>query len=626
MIDDMDVTWRERYLPRRVRMSAPRVAAVLIAALMLAMSGAGSAHALDGDPDYWKETQTRRDSVHRFLYEQSPQQIPSAYDDVQEDARVLRERQRSLPPSNPTASSLWQRIRTLEIKSALNTPLRALGTVGLALGTYEFGLKMGSDINAKFLRVGLPEAVTFAEISAQRLQFRSQGYVIRESYSGTNPWNGLFSSDPALTMPYDGWHWEHQRGWEAWWGYFNDLDLSWCDTFSAPPPVPDGFERTAAPMECTTDPYAPPKAVGESVTYTASEDALRATAPIEDYNGQPYDRAVAAPPAPSQSSVEDTIEAELDKPENEVLRDWLCAHLGGDCTDPTGQLIKIRSCRGDSYTSCRTRLQDAGFTGTITSHMLGTEDAVMEEQADRVTATSPAPGTQALPDAAITIYVNPDTMPQMTATETAIAEALKTNNPETITDENKKTIARACARYAADGGRTAGDCASLPVFITGADAQGPANNDIAGLAHNPGWFALHRRDAPDNPRWYAGKAEPAPGCQEGVNEPSRPPGEDLHCDEFPFWSTLEAYGGSMNFGITPRIRWTLGTENRRQGRRLQHFYDTSPPSQRNPFRGCNIHKYAATTLPLEVLPGTEFLNVPLPPGNGIDTVGICNRP
>jgi hypothetical protein len=77
-----------------------------------------------------------------------------------------------------------------------------------------------------------------------------------------------------------------------------------------------------------------------------------------------------------------------------TLLPWLDAHMGGDSDDPTGQLIKTPACDGDTYTACRTQLQAAGFTGTITQHTLSSDDAVLEQQADRVTATSPAVDTQ----------------------------------------------------------------------------------------------------------------------------------------------------------------------------------------------------------------------------------------
>jgi len=36
--------------------------------------------------------------------------------------------------------------------------LRALGTVGLAAGTFDVGWKIGIGINAKLLKIGVPEA------------------------------------------------------------------------------------------------------------------------------------------------------------------------------------------------------------------------------------------------------------------------------------------------------------------------------------------------------------------------------------------------------------------------------------------------------------------------------------
>lgn len=181
-----------------------------------------------------------------------------------------------------------------------------------------------------------------------------------------------------------------------------------------------------------------------------------------------------------------------------TLRPWLDAHLGGDSTDPTGQLIKIPACTGDTNTACRTRLQDAGFTGTITRRTLSSDDAVMEQQADRVTTTSPAAGSQAEYDADITIYVNPDPMPTMTAQQTLIAEALQSNNPEQVNETNKKTLARQCERYAtvSGSGRTATDCMSpaLPIYVIGREWPQAADHTIRGLAYNPAWVLLTYKD------------------------------------------------------------------------------------------------------------------------------------
>ena len=168
--------------------------------------------------------------------------------------------------------------------------------------------------------------------------------------------------------------------------------------------------------------------------------------------------------------------------------------LGGDSVDPTGLCIKIPPCHGETYETCRTRLLDAGFTATITKHTLSAEDAIMEEQADRVTATSPAHGTPTEHDTDITVYVNPDPMPEMTATETAIAEALTANNPEQVNDANKKSLARQCERYAtaSGSGRTATDCMSpsLPIYVIGREWPDAADHTIRGLAYHRPWVAL----------------------------------------------------------------------------------------------------------------------------------------
>ena len=193
-------------------------------------------------------------------------------------------------PNQPTSKELHRELRSLRIRARVLPPLRLLGNLGLAYESFQLGRKIGNGINAKYLRIGLPEAIEHPALSAQRLRFRSAHDVIRPGRSGTNPWNGISYSYPDLEMPYDGWAWEHRRSTSPiWWEYFDDTDQPWCDTFDTPPSGPVGFDHTAAPIECTTDPYAPPKAVGESVTYTLPENELEALGPIEDYVDQPIE-------------------------------------------------------------------------------------------------------------------------------------------------------------------------------------------------------------------------------------------------------------------------------------------------------------------------------------------------
>lgn len=80
----------------------------LLAFGALAAVGQDAAHAqATPDPDYWKQTAERRNTVYRFVYSQSPQTIPTSYDAVAEAERItLREAQRTLPPSDPQARSI----------------------------------------------------------------------------------------------------------------------------------------------------------------------------------------------------------------------------------------------------------------------------------------------------------------------------------------------------------------------------------------------------------------------------------------------------------------------------------------------------------------------------------------
>lgn len=69
----------------------------------------------------------------------------------------------------------------------------------------------------------------------------------------------------------------------------------------------------------------------------APENALRAAGPIEPYTDQPYQRSSLAPTSPPQTTVEQSIQDELTKPENELLRDWLNYQLGSPGQrDPLG--------------------------------------------------------------------------------------------------------------------------------------------------------------------------------------------------------------------------------------------------------------------------------------------------
>lgn len=275
------------------------------------------------DPNYWKQTAERRSTVYRLVYSQSPQSVPSTYDPVREAEEVLRQQQRTLPASNPKVPSLWQQLRTTTVRSGLSTPLRALGTVALVAGTFEVGWKLGSGINAKFLKVGVPEPPAPGNYnqSSPTITYFQQG-------TGLGVWY-------KHEMPYDGWAFSTyapeasgQRVYEFYvpptiWPY-------WCPLNSGPGGPFQSLIAPAEQYECGGS--------AQLAAYVAPENALSAAGPVETYTDQPYTQSSEAPSAPAQNTAEAAVTGELDKPEHSDLRNWLNYKLGSPgAQDPTGE-------------------------------------------------------------------------------------------------------------------------------------------------------------------------------------------------------------------------------------------------------------------------------------------------
>lgn len=311
-----------------LRGSLPRLAlgAVLALAALAALGAATASAQVVADPDYWKQTTQHRDTVYRLVYSQSPQSIPASYDSVREAEEILRQQQRTLPPSNPQARSLWLQTRGLTVKSALSRAPRVLGTIGLAVGTFEIGWKIGSDLNAKFLRIGVPE-----EIPHTNTDFRGTGYAQELVWNAA----GYSPYYDRVIQPVDGFTWMRTTD-SGRYGYWR----------TGAPEVTCDMNRVVPPIELTVVTTAfPGKSCGQgaeraSTDYNLAyltEEELGAPGPIEPYTGQPYTKSKSAPTPPAQSTVEQTIDEELGKPENADLRQWLNHKLGSPGeTDPTG--------------------------------------------------------------------------------------------------------------------------------------------------------------------------------------------------------------------------------------------------------------------------------------------------
>jgi hypothetical protein len=188
-----------------------------------------------------------------------------------------------------------QPLRGITVKSALSTPPRALGTISLAAGVLTVGWKMGSGINAKFLKFGVPDAS-----NAGPANYR---------------WDKIVWT-PALARQWADARWPAQDGWVIWarqtccnysprdWWYNPECVAS---PYGFVPPEPFAIGGPVWSGSTCYNP-APPGYTDAFVYYaSAPENALGAPGPIEPYTNQPYTYSKPAPTPPPQTTVEQSI-------------------------------------------------------------------------------------------------------------------------------------------------------------------------------------------------------------------------------------------------------------------------------------------------------------------------------
>jgi hypothetical protein len=140
----------------------------------------------------------------------------------------------------------------------------------------------------------------------------------------------------------------------------------------------------------------------------APEDILSPTAPVEPYTGQPYDNATAAPPSPAQSTVEQAIEDELEKPENHIVRDWLNYQLGSPgAEDPTGvgapnPVVVPSPVPGETVVEFAARLDELGLSISVSE----LEEADPARKPSEVVSVDPEPGTKVETGREVAVRVN----------------------------------------------------------------------------------------------------------------------------------------------------------------------------------------------------------------------------
>jgi hypothetical protein len=298
------------------------------------------------------------------------------------------------------------------------------------------------------------------------------------------------------------------------------------------------------------------------------------------------------------------------------LHDWYCAVFGGECRNPRDTYTALPDCTGLLPTVCEQHFRDAGFTGAFNLKHLRNSEAVMEEGAGKVTDIYPTAGTEIPQDQDIDVWINPSPMPVMSQQQLDLADDLEQQNPETVTGTNSKTLSHTCAELAAQAQMQISVCRTTPIFVVGHDATKPAINDRAAIDRYPAWFKLNARTKSANPQWYVNSATPSPGCLTAERFPA-----NAQCDEYPFWSTMQANNGPLRGPEVPGIRWTPFKENQREGSALRKFYSDNDPAV-FPWSGCDLDQQALTDT--VAVQASGFLTVPMPYHRAVLTMGVCN--
>jgi hypothetical protein len=410
----------------------------------------------------------------------------------------------------------------------------------------------------------------------------------------------------------------HAQGWLAQWEWGNPITV-----------VPHGHDWPAPSIGTRVDIYDFDSIDdfywGDHFYYLLARDIPGSVTTYNPNTDQP-NYTVPTPALPDRSTAASALNTELAQPEYHTLRRELQHLLDPRCSpDPTSSTVTIPTVLPNEtpsdYAQC---LSTLGLNANPTA-TLPDSQADWGTPASDVVNAQPAPGVAVNPGSDVTIYANPDTMPTPTQRESDLAIALLAKNPG-VTDRNKLDIARSCldledaATGNADTTGDSGDmsfanCSTMPMFITGNDAQSAGQHDEIALGVpnvntdpsltfsdayggvDPEWARLTRDVSGKDGTWK----DTLQPCSSAT-----PP--DAQCDEYPFLSSQQG-GGTAN--PQPNLQYILGTQNGLQGTRLSQFYSAATPTSLG-MNGCSI-----TT-------GTSFLAIPVPTFAGLNTTWACN--
>jgi len=345
-------------------------------AVLVLFAGAPTANAQvgDPDPDFWRGTSQRENAVAGLVYAESAQPVPTSLGAVGPTVTALREAERALPPGNSASKEIWKGLRNLGPGSGLTQPWRALGTIALAVGTFELGVKIGTGINAKYLKIGLPDPPEPKSTPASGwLQFREKDTA---TSFNTTP---LPEDAWVLWYPYASQQWHAvnlYQGWDGPAAYLTGRP-AFFNVLSGNASIGWGIQNP--PVE----------------SYWIGENDLDALGPIEDFTGQSYGKALGSPTAPSVAAVQQAIALRLALQEYDRTRAFLNYHLGSPGQgDPTSNSFNMPDCVGETWQACEAALADRGVTMYRTYEMV--EDSSVPEGS--ITASDPAAGSHIDPD------------------------------------------------------------------------------------------------------------------------------------------------------------------------------------------------------------------------------------
>jgi hypothetical protein len=516
---------------------------------------------------------------------------------------------------------MWDELNSLMDNSAgAETPGVALwpdfaaaaGEVGLAAGAFEVGWHIGGVID-KWLGITVPAATG----------------PVEPSFSVT--WsNGPSAGDWGPTY-YD--QDPYPKGWivtdnqDGLGNIVHQYNPSGACVGGGPIDAPSGWTAKIWQWNACFVGYGAPLApqYGEGF-YVPASDAI--SGPPADYTGQTADQVIQSNGIqdPGYDTTKQALTTALQSGNYPTLTAWLAYQLDPRCyPDPLDSTMTVPSISPDEtptdYIQC---LSTLGLNANPTE-TLGDSQVDWGTPASDVVNVQPAPGVAVNPGSDVTIDANPDTMPTPTQRETDLATALLAKNPG-ITDENKLDIARSCLDLedAATGNTdTTGDsgdesfanCSTMPIFITGNDAQSAGQHDlialgVPGVATDP---TLTFSDAYGGvkPAWaqlsrdVSGKDGTWKNTLQPCNSDTPP---EAQCDEYPFLSSQQGGGSAIP---QPNLQYILGTQNGLQGTRLSQFYSAATPTSLG-MNGCNITY------------GTSFLAIPVPTFATLNTTWACN--